>query len=531
MGIPFYFANLIRNHKNIVKKFDSIKDIHNLYLDSNSIIYDSIDFTLFQNKLQFENLIIQKVIDKIEVIINTINPSKNIILAFDGVPPFAKFNQQKNRRYKSSYQSNLFNKPPPWDSSSITPGTIFMEKLNLEITKYFTNKYASKNLILSLTDVPGEGEHKLFEYIRNNNHAHDNTIIYGMDSDLIMLSLNHVKYNNSIYLYRETPHFINSLDSTLDPQNKYLIDINQLANQIYYLLTDKTFNGEFDSVELYYNKISDYILICFLLGNDFNEHFPAINLRLNGLTVLIDLYRNIFGITQNIIKDGEINWTNFKKYIAKLAENEHNFIKENYKIRDRIAKKFYPENTDEEIELKFNNTPSWERNIETFINPYENNWQYRYYYSLFHIDIDIDKNANAITSICNNYLTTLQWTFYYYSRDCVSWKHSYNYHYPPLLEDLYKNIPYFNSELVITPDKTIIHPHLLLSYVLPKNGLNLIPNTKISKYLLKNYPDHYNEDYEFQYAFCKYFWESHVLFPELDFQKFSDDINNKILFT
>ena len=63
MGIPYYFASLIRNHKNIVKKLESITNIHNLYLDSNSIIYDSLDFTLFQNKSQFENLIIQKVVD------------------------------------------------------------------------------------------------------------------------------------------------------------------------------------------------------------------------------------------------------------------------------------------------------------------------------------------------------------------------------------------------------------------------------------------------------------------------------------
>ena len=526
MGIPYYFANLIRNHKNIVKKLDSITNIHNLYLDSNSIIYDSLDFTLFQNKSQFENLIIQKVIDKINLIIKTINPSKNIIIAFDGIPPMAKLNQQKNRRYKSSFQATLFNKTPPWDPCAITPGTTFMEKLNINITNHFNKKYTSNNIILSLTDIPGEGEHKLFEYIRNNNHTNDNTIIYGMDSDLIMLSLNHIKYTNSIYLYRETPHFINSLDSTLQPQDKYLIDINQLANQIYYLLTNKLFYSENNSSKLYYNKISDYILICFLLGNDFNEHFPAINLRHNGLTILIDLYREIFSINVNIIQDGNINWINFKKYIGKLAENEHNFIKENYRIRDKQAKRFYPENTQEEIELKFNVTPSWERNIENFINPYENYWRNRYYYSLFHIDINI--NNNDIKCICNNYLKTLQWTFYYYSTDCISWTHTYNYHYPPLLEDLYKNIPYFNSELIITPDKTIIHPYVLLSYVLPKKSLNLIPNTKIYKYLIQFYPEHYKEDYEFQYAFCKYFWEGHVLFPKLDFHIFSNNINKLI---
>ena len=199
MGIPYYFASLIKNHKNIVKNLESIKNIHNLYLDSNSIIYDSIDFTLFQNKLQFENLIIEKVIDKIHLIIKTINPTKNIIIAFDGVPPIAKLNQQKNRRYKSSYQNSLFNKNIPWDPASITPGTIFMNKLNKNIYDHFNNKYTTNNLILSLTDIPGEGEHKLFEYIRNNNHTNDTTIIYGMDSDLIMLSLNHKKYTKLNY--------------------------------------------------------------------------------------------------------------------------------------------------------------------------------------------------------------------------------------------------------------------------------------------------------------------------------------------
>ena len=73
MGIPYYFASLIKNHKNIVKKLESINNIDNLYLDSNSIIYDSIDFTLFKNKSQFENLLIQKIIDKIQFIIKTIN--------------------------------------------------------------------------------------------------------------------------------------------------------------------------------------------------------------------------------------------------------------------------------------------------------------------------------------------------------------------------------------------------------------------------------------------------------------------------
>ena len=63
--------------------------------------------------------------------------------------------------------------------------------------------------------------------------------------------------------------------------------------------------------------------------------------------------------------------------------------------------------------------------------------------------------------------------------------------------------------------------------VLPKPSLNLLqPNIK--EYLLKNYNNYYNENYNLHYAFCKYFWESHVIFPHLDFEEFSKNINKLI---
>ena len=520
MGIPYYFSYLIRNHKQIISKLDGVNYIDNLYLDSNSMIYDSINFNEFSNKPQFENYIIQNVILKIKTLIKNIKSKKNLLIAFDGVPPIAKLNQQKNRRYKSWYQGTLFNKEILWDTCSITPGTIFMNNLNDAIKNHFSTNKVEFNVILSLSDIPGEGEHKIYEYIRNNDHKDDNTLIYGMDADLIMLSLNHLKYCNSIYLYRETPYFINSLDHNLNPEEKYLINICELGNQIYKELTFDNFDNV--NYDLYYSKIEDYIFICFLLGNDFMPHFPAINIRLNGFTVLLELYKTLFGVNKELIKNGKIVWANFKTYIGKLAENEHNFLKEIYNIRVKQSKKYYSESTDEEKEHKFIQTPAWERNIENFINPYENCWEFRYYYSLF--DINVDENKNAVSNICNNYLQTLQWTYYYYSKECVNWSHCYKYHYPPLLVDLFKHIPYFNSELVLIKDKNVIHPHLLLAYVLPKNALNLLPD-KIHSYLLKNYENHYEENYEFIYAFCKYFWEGHVKFPDLDFDKFADEIN------
>ena len=81
MGIPAYFAWIIKNHKHIIQKLHTIKinkHIDNLYIDSNSIIYDSLDFTMYANKHQFEEYILTKVVDKLHSIINTVNPGKNI---------------------------------------------------------------------------------------------------------------------------------------------------------------------------------------------------------------------------------------------------------------------------------------------------------------------------------------------------------------------------------------------------------------------------------------------------------------------
>jgi 5'-3' exonuclease len=549
MGIPYYFSYLIRNHSLIISKLQFLNNnIHNLFLDCNSLIYDSLNFKDFQNKVQFEKYIIENVIIKIETIIKAINPSESIYIAFDGVPPFAKISQQKNRRYKSAYQSNLFKNDVVWDSCAITPGTLFMADLNNAISLHFENNklYNSSNkplnIILTLSNEPGEGEHKLFEYIRlSNNIANKNSVIYGMDADLIMLSLNHLKYTQNIYLYRETPVFISSLDNSLSENEKYIININLLGNIIYREITndiimnsdtpdwlreaqftmDISFNKTYNTG--FYNKIEDYIFICFLLGNDFLPHFPALNIRLNGFTILLECYKKLFGNNDFLINNNTINWHNFKKYIKAIAENEETFIKEVYTIREKQGRKFYTENSEEEIMFKFSCTPSWERNIETFINPYEEDWIHRYYYSLLSINSNkLDYNKN-IENLCTNYLETLQWVYSYYSSSCKNWTLNFKYNYPPLLTDLYSYIPYFNSEFVIIENNDILNDKLLLCHVLPKKSLGLLPS-KIHNYLLNNYEYLYKEDYNIVYAFCKYFYEGHVIFPEFNVDEFNNAI-------
>ena len=67
---------------------------------------------------------------------------------------------------------------------------------------------------LSTSEEHGEGEHKLVEHVRTEPEWHQNkeTLIYGLDSDLIVLGLHHLKYGN-IKLLRESPAF---MISTMD---------------------------------------------------------------------------------------------------------------------------------------------------------------------------------------------------------------------------------------------------------------------------------------------------------------------------
>jgi 5'-3' exonuclease len=112
MGIPYYFSYLIKNHSTIISKLNDLQNIDNLFIDSNSLIYDSLNFNEFSNSDQFENYIIKNVIFKLEEIINIINPCENVYIAFDGVPPFAKINQQKigaiNRHIKIKYLIKIY---------------------------------------------------------------------------------------------------------------------------------------------------------------------------------------------------------------------------------------------------------------------------------------------------------------------------------------------------------------------------------------------------------------------------------------
>jgi 5'-3' exonuclease len=542
------FSFIVKNHPTIIREYvKNVLTVDNLYIDGNSIVYDAY------NKMDFDKLtesvavsIIRSVILKIEEYISTINPSKTVIIAFDGVAPVAKLEQQRSRRYKSWYQNEITRmifkkeKDDSWNTTAITPGTKFMAELNDVVSKHFNSASFTRlnvqDIIVSGSNNVGEGEHKIFDYMRMNLEKHfiETTVIYGLDADLIMLSINHLSICPNIYLFRETPHFIQSIDSSLKPDANYFLDIPELTKTIV-----KNMNNDRElTLEQQKNKVFDYIFLCFFLGNDFLPHFPAVNIRTGGVDKLLNAYKATIGDTNEYITDGKIiNWNNVRKVVKFLADLEEEFIIKEHRSRNSKEKRLMPENTPEEKFKKFEATPVYERDMEKYINPVKPNWQARYYNGLFGIKEglkeglkeELKEGEDKIRDIAVNYLQGLEWTMKYYTSGCPDWRWKYKYNYPLLLKDLIKYIPVFNKEFVPNKPANPVSEMVQLCYVLPRSSLNLIPS-KLYFELLRHHDDWYKGNCDYVWAYCKYFWEAHVEMNEINIDELERFISaNKYL--
>lgn len=514
MGIPSYFSHITRKYGKIMNKLQYYKNgnikIDNLAMDCNSIVYDILRTIEYDDN--FETNLIDQVILKIEDYIQEIKPSNFIFIAFDGVAPLAKMNQQKTRRYKSDFMShmNYFKtEDKKWSTSNITPGTNFMNNLSIKVNYHFKNsekKFHVKKIIVSCSDEVGEGEHKIFNYLREHPNSEENLFLYGLDADLIMLSIFNIEYQKNIFIFREAPAFMKEPSD----DDYYTLNIKLLSASISAEMSSK-YPSKF--------RIYDYAFLCFLLGNDFLPHFPALNIRTHGIPVLLDIYNLVIGNYPNryFIVDNKIQWRWFALFIKELSKCEYKFILEEYNVRDRQDKRKWSSETDKEKEEIFNSLPIIYRCEEKYICPSEKYWEKRYYSSLF----KNSQHPDFLKDLCNNYIEGIEWVFKYYIGLNPSWKWKYNYHYPPLLKDLQHYVPVFEMNFLNDYEEPFT-PLLQLTYVLPSNQYYLLPD-KVKNYLYKKYNYLFEDKYEFQWAFCRFFWECHV-----DYPNFSIDLLNHI---
>ena len=443
MGIPFYFYTIINQHPYIVD--DKVPKCSRLFLDFNSIIHNTAN-ALLTNGIDVDTHIYEDIVKYVDSITNICPPTDLLYIAIDGVAPCAKMHQQRKRRYMTSFRNEYASQYKrdhqlpnhEWDSNQITPGTEFMKRLNTFLKEHYATNKCDFDVIISGSDEPMEGEHKFIRYIKSNPPKDGcNDVIYGLDADLIMLSLTCDTPN--IYLMRESTNF---------QMIKSNHELGEGAKQacFKYLNIDKFRNAisEFlyDSEDLQYMK--DYVFICFFLGNDFLPNLPYLKLKYNALNVLCDSYKYVHKKTAShlIVKTSEsedyrINFEFLKDFLENLGKMEDKYMQDitqeynNCKYNTNRR----PVNPFDRYMLELDNYPI-KNSMTPLINPIEDNkWRLSYYHYLFP-----NSSSKNVKDICMNYIEGLHWNMNYYFNTTYSTNWYYRYGYSPCVIDLFNNL-------------------------------------------------------------------------------------------
>lgn len=164
MGIPFYVRSLIRSHPSIEQGPPTESDVL------------ALDFNCFLHKYLTPDNPVGSVVIALDAFLRE-HHGKRVYVAFDGLVPYAKMVQQRYRRMKRQDTTSF-------DKHQISPGTPYMRELADTIRILFPS------VVVSDTLERGEGEHKIFQWLRTLPEEERKSIcIYGLDADLVLIAI------------------------------------------------------------------------------------------------------------------------------------------------------------------------------------------------------------------------------------------------------------------------------------------------------------------------------------------------------
>lgn len=462
MGIPFLFSHLTRKNPDLVTT--KVKNVAPsvVCLDFNCAIHfcngelkNNWDWEVDFDQSKYERHLIAECEKYIHYIVDQFDAIGELFISIDGVPPQTKIVQQRRRRYLSCFMQSKLGGKKGWDSNAISPGTRFMSSLNAKLAKYSHSKV--KKVTFSSSEEPGEGETKIFEYLSlAANEIHDGIYVYGLDADLIMLSL--LLKRSDVYLMRESKFYHNNV---LEPF--IYLDIHKLSKEI-----SSYMRGMFDTNTME-NDIESYVLLSMFVGNDFVPALSYLKIRSYSIEHLLKTLANVVKFQQQncelIFKEGDrwkVNWNVLVPLLNSLSsieDTEYKKMHNDYFSSDRKC------DTEEE---KLNFYGIVNKPKQDIINPNMDGWRNRYYQTLF--------GGKRIEDVCKNYVEGILWNVDYYFNKSASTTWFYKFEYAPTLFDVcnFAMIHTNLNSLTPPPHGTFLAPNEHLISILPLQSHHML---------------------------------------------------------
>ncbi|CAJ1071465.1 '-3' exoribonuclease 1 isoform X1 [Xyrichtys novacula] len=431
-----------------------------------------------------------------------------------------------------------------------------MARLQEQLKYFVHNKLSTDKLwqnvkvYLSGHETPGEGEHKIMEFIRSENakpghNPNTRHCLYGLDADLIMLGLTSHEPNFS--LLREEVRFggKKSQKRITAPEETtfHLLHLSLMREYIDYEFSElrNHLGDDYDLERI----IDDWILMGFLVGNDFIPHLPHLHISHDALPLLYKTYISVLPNLDGYLNEhGHLNLRNFEKYLEKLAEFDREHFSEVFVdlkwFESKVGNKYLNEaaglaaeqeaasldsNKNEDSSLCLAALTTSEKvtggskgsagdDEEEEDDMFETEFrQYKRTYYMTKLGVDVVSDE-FLAAQAKCYVEGIQWILHYYYKGVQSWSWYYPYHYAPFLSDI-KNI----SGLKLTFDlgKPFM-PFQQLLAVLPAASMELLPEcykhlmTSESSPIIEYYPLDFKTDLNGK----QQEWEAVVLIPFID---------------
>ena len=275
-----------------------------------------------------------------------------------------------------------------WDSNVITPGTPFMDILAASLRYWCAYKvntdpaWEKMKVIISDATVPGEGEHKIMEFIRSQRSSpeHDpNTrhVIYGLvsigillvldmlisfqDADLIMLGLAthepHFRVLREDVFFQESKgrtcricgqkgHVAEACKGEAKRKDGDFDEKDRALPKKPFIWLHVSILREYLEAELYVPQqpfrfdleraLDDWVFMCFFVGNDFLPHLPSLDIREDGIDTLIAIWRdNIPLMGGYVTKDGHVDLERAQFILDGLAKQEDAIFRRRRQTEER----------------------------------------------------------------------------------------------------------------------------------------------------------------------------------------------------